>query len=96
MTRKLQSTLQTSGIEWPALMNHIPCMAHIIQLALGVFKSSLGVRGHANSSKAHEHDEQFGENGSIAIGKSQRLRNECNASINMVSALIPGSATIIK
>jgi len=44
MTRELQSTLEASGIEWPALRNHIPCMAHVIQLALGAFMSSLGVK----------------------------------------------------
>jgi len=51
MTRKLQSTLEASGIEWPALRNHIPCMAHVIQLALGVFMSSLGVKGRTKSWK---------------------------------------------
>jgi len=30
MTGELQSTLEASGIEWPALSNHIPCMAHVI------------------------------------------------------------------
>jgi hypothetical protein len=36
MTRELQSTRQASRIEWPALRNHIPCMTHGIQLALGL------------------------------------------------------------
>jgi len=45
MTRELQSTLEDSGIEWLALSNHTPCMAHVIQLALGEFMSSLGVKG---------------------------------------------------
>jgi len=56
MTRELQSTLEASGIEWPALRNHIPCMVHIIQLALGAFMSSLGVKGHTKSWEAHERD----------------------------------------
>ena len=33
MTRELQSTLEASGIEWPAFRNHIPCIAHVIQPA---------------------------------------------------------------
>jgi len=70
MTRELQSTLEASGIEWPALRNHIPCMAHVIQLALGAFMSSLGVKGPTKSWEAHERDQQFGENESIDIGKS--------------------------
>jgi hypothetical protein len=44
----------------------------------------------------HEHDQQFGENESMDIGKSQRLRKEGNARINTVSAMRPGLAQIIK
>jgi hypothetical protein len=54
MTLELQSTLEPSGIEWPALRNHIPCMAHVIQLALGAFMSNLGVKGRTKSCEAHE------------------------------------------
>jgi hypothetical protein len=46
-------------------------MAHVIQLALGAFMSSLGVKGRTNSLEAHERDQQFGENKRIDIGKSQ-------------------------
>jgi len=96
MTRELQSTLEASGIEWPVLRNHIPCMAHIIQLALGAFMSSLGVKGRTKSWEAHERDQQFGENESIDIGKGQRLRKEGNARINKVLAMRPGLARIIE
>ena len=96
MTRELQSTLEVSGIEWPALRNHIPCMAHVIQLALGAFMSSLGGKGRTKSWEAHERDQQFGETESIDIGESQRLRKEGNARINMVSAMRPGLAKIIE
>jgi hypothetical protein len=96
MTRKLQSTLEASGIEWQALRNHIPCMAHVIQLALGAFMCSLSVRGCTKSWEAHERDHQFGENESINFGKSQRFRKEGNARINKVSAMRPGLAKIIE
>jgi hypothetical protein len=96
MRRELQSTLEASGIEWPALRNHIPCMAHVIQLTLGAFMSSLGVKGLTKSWEAHERDQQFGENESIDIGKSERLRKEGNARINKVSAMRPGLANIIE
>jgi hypothetical protein len=43
MIRELKSTLEDSGIVWPALRNHIPCMAHVIQLGIGAFMSSLGL-----------------------------------------------------
>jgi len=96
MTRELQSTLKASAIQWPALRNHIPCMAHVIQLALGAFISSLGVKGCTKSWEANERDQQFGENESIDIGKSHRLRKEGSARINKVSAMKPGLAKIIE
>ena len=96
MTCKLQSILEASGIEWPALRNHITCMAHVIQLALGAFMSNLGDKGHTKSWEAHARDQQFGENQTIDIGKSQRLRKEGNARINTVSAMKPGLAMIIE
>jgi hypothetical protein len=71
-------------------------MAHVIQLALGSFMSGLGVKGRTKSWEAHERDQQFGENESIDIGKSQRLRKESNAGINKVSAMRPGLAKIIE
>jgi len=75
MTRELKSTLEASGIEWPALRNHIPCMAHIIQLALGALMSSQVVKCQTKSSEAHVRDQQCGGNESIGIGKSQTLRS---------------------
>jgi len=96
MTRKLLSTLEASAIKWPALRNHIPCMAHVIQLAFGAFMSSLGAKGRTKSWAAHERDQQFGENESIDIAKSHRLQTEGNATINKVSAMKPGLARIIE
>jgi hypothetical protein len=71
-------------------------MAPVIQLALGAFMSSLGVKGRTKSWEAHERDQQFGENDSIDIWKSQRLRKEGNAGINKVLAMKPGLAKIIE
>jgi hypothetical protein len=96
MIRKLQSTLEASRIEWPALRNHLLCKAYVIQLALGAFMSSLGVKGRSKSWEAHERDQQFGENQSIDIGQSQRLRKEGNARINKVSVMRPSLAKIIE
>jgi hypothetical protein len=73
MTHELQSTLEASGIEWPALRNHTPCMVHVIHLVLDSFMSSLGVKCHTRSWEVYERDQEFGENESIDIGKSQRL-----------------------
>jgi len=71
-------------------------MAHVIQLALGAFISSLGVTDHTKSWEAHEHNQQFGENTSIDIGKSQRLWKEGNARSHKASAMRPGLAKIIE
>jgi hypothetical protein len=95
-TRELQSTVDASGIEWSALRNHIPCMAHVIQLALSTFMRNLGVKGCTKPWEAHERDQQFEENESIDIGKSQRLRKEGNARISKVSAMRPGLAKIFE
>jgi len=96
MTRELQSTLEASGIEWPALRNHIPCMGHVIHLALGAFTSSLGLKGRTKSWKAHERGQQFWENETIDIGKSQSLRKEGNARMNKVSAMKQGFGKTIE
>jgi hypothetical protein len=71
-------------------------MAHVTQLAVGAFMSSLGVKGHTKSLEAHECNQQFGENESIEIGKSQRLRTKGKARINKVSAMRPGLAKLIE
>jgi len=71
-------------------------MAHVIQLAFGVFMRSLGAKGRTKSWEAHEHNQQFGDNESIDIGKSQRVRKEGNARIIKVSAMRPGLATKIE
>jgi len=96
MTCELQSILDASRIESPALRNNIPCMAHVIQLALGAFTSSVGVKGRTKCWEAHERDQQFEENESIDIGKSQRLQKEGNPRMNKVLAMRPGLAMIIE
>jgi hypothetical protein len=58
--------------------------------------SSCSVKGRTKSWEAHKRDQEFGENESIDIGKSQRLRNEGNARIKKVSAMRPGLAKIIE
>ena len=96
MIHELQSTLEASGIEWPALRNHILCMVHVIQLAFSALMSSFGVKGCTKSWEALEHAQHCGENERIDIGKSQRLRKVGSAIINKVSAMIPGLAKIIE
>jgi hypothetical protein len=96
MTCELETTLEASRIEWPALRNHIPCMAHIIQLVLHIFMNSLSVIGCTKSWEASEHDQQFGEDEGIDIGKGERFRKEGNARINEVATMRPDLAKIIE
>ena len=67
-----------------------------MKLAVDSFMSSLGVKGRTKSWEAHEHDQQFGENEHLDIGKSQRLLKEGNARINKVSSMRLGLAKIIE
>jgi hypothetical protein len=62
-------------------------MTQIIQLALGVFMSSRSVKGPTKSWETHECDQQFEENESIDIGKSQRFQKEGITRINKMSAM---------
>jgi len=94
--REFQSTLKASGMEWPALRNHIACMAHVIQLASGAFITILHVQGPMASWKAHEHIQQFGKNESRDSGKSHRLRKAGKPRINKASAMRPDLAKIIQ
>jgi len=96
MPCKLQSILEASGLESPALTYHIPCMAHVIQLALGAFRSNLGIHGCTKSWESHECNQQDGENDSLYIGKIQRLWKEGNATINKLSAMKPGVPQVIE
>lgn len=45
LTRALREGLSTLSIGWDAEQNHIPCMAHIIQLILQAFMGYLNVKG---------------------------------------------------
>jgi len=87
MPRELQSTLQASAIQLTAWRNQIPCIVHVIQLAVSAFLSSLGSRDRTKSWEAHQCDQQFGENQSVDIGKSQRIPNQGNDRVNKVSAM---------
>jgi hypothetical protein len=96
MARELQSTLEDTRIEWPALRNHIPGIVHVIQLAVGAFMKNLSVKSRTKAWEAHERDQHCRENEGIDIGNIQRLRKQGNATINNVSAMRPGFAMIIE
>jgi len=96
MTRPLQSRLEASGTHRAALRNHIPFMVQVIQLAFDACMGSLSVECRTKPGEAHEGDQQFGGNKRLHSGKSQRLRKEGNARINMVLAMKPGLAKIIE
>lgn len=43
MAKMLQGVLQELGNDWEAAQNHVPCMAHVIQLSLNAFMNKLQV-----------------------------------------------------
>jgi len=88
--------VEVSGIDWPAMTMYVLCMAHVIQLALGASMSSRSVKSCTKSWEAHERDQQFGDDESTDIGKSQRLPKEGNARFNKVLAMRPGLAKIVQ
>jgi len=57
---------------------------------------SLSGKGRTKSWEAHERDQQFGEDVSIEIGKSQRLHKGSDAEINKLCAMRPRLAKIIE
>jgi hypothetical protein len=96
MTQELHSTLDASGIIWPAIRIHIPCMAHLIQLALSAIISSLRVNGHTKSWESHERNQRFGKNECTDTSNSHRLQKDGNAKINKVLDMRSALAKIIK
>jgi len=96
MTCELQSTLVGSEIECAALRNHMIRMSHVNQIGLRAFISILSVKGPTKCWESHERDQQFGENESTDIGKSERLQKEGDAIINKVSAMRPSLEKIIE
>jgi len=67
-----------------------------MQLALGTVMSSLSLNGRTKSWEANECDQQLGQNESINIEKSERLRTDVNTRMNKVSAKRPGLAKIFE
>jgi hypothetical protein len=52
LTEALNNAWSLLSVEWCQLENHIPCMAHVVQLILGAFMSSIKVKsrdGHMPS-----------------------------------------------
>jgi hypothetical protein len=56
----------------------------------------LGVKYRTKTWEAHEHDQKSGDNESITIELSQRLRKEGNTTINEVFVLRPGLEKVIE
>jgi hypothetical protein len=82
MTQELQYMLQILGIEWSALRTHVTCMAHVIQLYLGVFMGNLAVKEYTKSWEAHEHDKRLGQIEGARNTKMHELRKIGNVRIH--------------
>jgi hypothetical protein len=76
MTGSLQLLLEESGVEWSAEQNHMPCMAHVIQLALGAFMNALGVKGREKSWEDTEREKMTADSGRVVKKKIGGARVE--------------------
>ena len=81
LTQALNNTLGSLSIEWSLVENHIPCMAHVVQLILGAFMSSIKVKskdGHMPSGFKADY-----------IDKVMRLDNGFHKTIEKVISKTP-------
>ena len=91
MTGCLQKLLENGGTDWSAEQNHLPCMTHVIQLALGAFMDSLGVKGRHKSWEDNER-EKIGQE---TVGSNRRKR-VCGVRVEKVASLEPGFNKIVE
>lgn len=57
MTKHISSMFKEEGVDWEHEINHMPCMAHVIQLSLSAFFGDLKVKGREKSWALTETDE---------------------------------------
>jgi len=79
LTQALNNDWSLLSVEWCQLENHIPCMAHVVQLILGAFMSSIKVKswdGHMPSGFKAGY-----------IEKVMRLDNGFHKTVEMVMCL---------
>ena len=94
MTNCLEKLLENiSGeSEWSAEQNHVPCMTHVIQLALGAFMNLLGVKSRHKSWEDTEREKIGRQSGSC----NSRRKRGGGARVEMVGLLEPGFNKIIE
>ena len=89
MTSCLEQLLENGGTVWSAGQNHLPCMTHVIQLALGAFMDSLGVKVCHKSWEDAER-EKIGSQGSSRRNRHGGVR------VEKVVSLKPGFQKIVE
>ena len=79
-------------VDWSAAQNHVPCMVHVIQLALAAFMKSLGIQGRNRSWEDSIRDASTNKQGakskmgSFRIAKIGSLKVGFNKIIETVSS----------
>jgi hypothetical protein len=89
MTNCLERLLENESTVWSAEQNHLPCMTHIIQLALGAFMDSLGVKVRHKSWEDTEREKIGGQ-------KSSGRNKGGGARVDKVVSLEPGFHKIVE
>jgi hypothetical protein len=95
ITLKLQATRECSGIKWPALQNHLSCIADVIQLDFVAFMGRLSVKGSHISGEPPQRYQHCRDNQTTDIGNSQSLRKEGHARTNKAPAVMPRLVIVI-
>jgi len=91
MTKFLEMLFADCSSEWRASQNHMPCMTHVIQLTLGAFMDSLGVKGRGKSWEDTERDKIAGE----IPGRRSKIRLG-GARVDRVNSLPAGFNKIVE
>ena len=93
MTRCLEKIFEARMIKWSAAQNHMACMTHVIQLTLGAFMDSLGVKGRGKSWEDTEREKIGEESSRRRIGRRNPIGG---ARVGRVESLEPGFNKIVE
>lgn len=99
MASDLSGLLAEESVQWDAAKYHVPCMAHVIQLVLGAFMKSLGVKSREKSWGAAEKDRQFaGEDEDMGPPEdnAKKVSKLFNARADRVGAMTKGFNKIVE
>ena len=76
MSAGIERAMAIMGHQWSSANNHMPCMAHVIQLALGAFMSKLQIAGRESYYQEEQRDQLVEVEGLGPGGRGKMSRIE--------------------